>query len=196
MCSAHAEQPHSGPCVELEHVCSSWEVKKWVAVASSLHIASLEVFHYIEVWVSQLACLRWEESSSWCVSYCRKIWTTQYVLAYLLALRPGGLWKHCSTWRALNVFVAIWGQTQRQDSYYPSPKIKHKIVEAELNTYLERCEIYAIFCLVICRATAVFFFFFPIRHFWLRLVYSSNSIQKEQGKLFRKKCRASKSPCA
>lgn len=41
--------------------------------------------HYLEVGISQLPCLRWEESSSCCVYYKCWIWTTHYVLEYPLS---------------------------------------------------------------------------------------------------------------
>lgn len=74
-----------------------------------------------------------------------------------LAITPGGLWEHCSTWRALNIFFIIQGQTQRQNSRCTHTKIQNKVSEGALNTFIQSCKLYALFCLVICTVTTRFF---------------------------------------
>lgn len=75
----------------------------------------------------------------------------------ILAITPGGLWKHCSSWRA---FFMIQGQTQRQNSHCPCPKLQNNRVEAVLNTFIQSCKFYALSCLMICTVAAKVFFLY------------------------------------
>lgn len=107
-----------------------------------------------------------------------------------LAITTGGLWNHCSTWRALNIFFMIQGQTQRQNSYCPHSKIWNKIAEAELSPFIQSCKLCALFYLIICMATArVFFFPCTKSQFWLtqsclfQVVYSERAGEEFQKRI-------------
>lgn len=109
--SQHAEQPPRWLCL----LCSSWEALNQDALTSSLCTASLNFYRVKRVLFKGCSFTvtkpeNGEEQQLLCIlcvldrSYSLCPWIT------ILAITPGGLWKHCSSWRA---FFMIQGQTQR-----------------------------------------------------------------------------------
>lgn len=121
--SAHTEQPPSRLCL----LCSSWEALNQDALASSLCTASLNFYRVKRVLFKGCSFTVTKpemggEQQLLCVlcaldlNYSLCPWITT------LAITPGGLLKHCSSWRA---FFMIQGQAQRQNSHWPHPKIQN-----------------------------------------------------------------------